>query len=166
MKSISIIIIGIFLFQCSPSHNNEIPVYNDITFKLYQSESVEEITPTTVELYDTLFNGANSEIPLFRSIKHQKYNLFIGLPFNTSYEKLRNEKITRHSTSYISKTVTDSCFFIEYSINNKTIATEHLINSGNNNSLVFIATLRRAESNNRDSIFSFNGFNQRIKSDN
>ncbi len=125
--------------QCNNQGKNEVSVFNNINFHLKPNESVENITQSTVALYDSLFNGQFSEIPLYKKIRHQQYSLFLGLPFNTNLKKLKSQKYERPDSVIISKAANDSCFIINYRID-KTFATEYAIQI-DQNSLMFLSGL-------------------------
>lgn len=159
MKHISIsIILGFLLFQCSPKPENEIFLSNDVFYQLEEGESTEEITQNTVELYDSLFNKKEPKIPIYKRIKHQDYTLFIGLPFQTSYEQLLETK-SNQKDSLFSEIITDSCLFIKYQVKNS-IAAEYLTKT-KDNSLIYMAMLSVNPSK-ADSLFSLNEFKNRI----
>jgi len=159
MQKLTVAFLGFILWQCSPTPDNEIPLFNNIVYHLEDGESIEDITPNTVALYDSLFNGPNYEIPLFRNIQHKDYTLFIGLPFNTGYEQLLRNKVNSRDTLLISETITDSCFFTKYEVENTT-ASEYVVKL-NNKSIVFVATLSIAD-NKTDTLFTINKLNNRI----
>ena len=163
MKQISIIIILVFLgsllFQCSPKSENEIFLFNDIFYQLEEEESIEEITQNRVELYDSLFNRNKPQIPIFRSIKHQDYSLFIGIPYQASYEQILKTKSKQKDSLLISEVITDSCWFIKYRVKDS-IAAEYLAKT-KDSSLIYMAMLSINHSK-ADSLFSLNEFKNRI----
>jgi len=159
MQRLLVVFLGFIFLQCSTPPENEIPLFNNIVYHLDNGESIGDITPNTVALYDSLFNGPNSEIPLFRNIRHRDYTLFIGLPFNTSYEQLIKNKSGKSDTLLIAETITDSFFFTKYRIKNTT-ASECVVKI-KDKSLVFIATLSNAE-NKTDSLFTSKNLYNRI----
>jgi hypothetical protein len=160
MKTVLVLLTGLLLIQCTSTEENTIPIFNNITYQIASGESTTEITSSTVALYDSLFNGKYSEIPLFRSIKHREYAIFIGLPFNTSFEKLYETKKNNIDSSLISETLTDSSFLFKYTTNHA-YASEYAVKTYNG-SLIFISSLT-GNQHIADSLFTVDNFNKRIR---
>lgn len=152
-------LLGFTLLQCSNQRENEISVFNNINFHFKHNESVENITQSTITLYDSLFNGQYSEIPLYKKIRHQQYSLFLGLPFNTSLKKLKTQKYAIPDSLIISKESNDSCFIINYKID-KTFATEYAIQI-NKKSLIFLSGLTTKQAI-ADSLFTLENLSKRF----
>lgn len=159
MQKLAVVFLGFILLQCSSSPDNEISLFNNIVYHLEEGESVENITPGTVLLYDSLFNGPKAQIPLFRSIGHEDYTIFIGLPFNTTYNQLLESKTKHSDTADNFQIITDSCFFSKYHVESGKVA-EYLVQL-EENSLVFVAALSNT-SFAPDSLFTLKKFHNRI----
>lgn len=139
MKYILITLLAFSLIRCNNAQKDEIPVFNNINFHLEDGESTVNITQTTIDLYDSVFNGQFSEIPLYKKIQHQQYSLYLGLPFNTNLKKLKHQKYEIPDSLVLSKTANDSSFIIEYKID-KTFAIEYATQI-NKKSIMFLSAL-------------------------
>ncbi|MGQ1891109.1 hypothetical protein ACT29H_11780 [Thermophagus sp. OGC60D27] len=159
MRSTFLFLSIIFLCGCSQSKSDQIQLFNGISFQLQQKEIIRDITPSTIEFYDSLFNGPFSEIPLYRNIQHPQYSLFIGMPFNTSLQKIMDYSYAWADSSIIMKQANDSSFLITYKVENA-IAMKYAIQTGNSN-LFFLSGLTQ-EKVVADSLFTLKKLSKRF----
>ena len=140
MKKILGVFVFIIIFSCSNEKENELPLFNGLTFQLNEGESIGEIDSKAKENYADYFNSP-IQIPLFKYIKHSNYQIFIGLPYNTSIEAMTQYELNKQDSSIAKlKLKTDSIsYYKEYEKHNFHI-TEYAVRK-EGNSLIYIATL-------------------------
>ncbi len=124
MRNTILILVLISLVSCSGNNNNRIPLYNELTFNLTEGESVTTINQKAEEKYTKYFNSGDIQIPLFKYIQHKDYEIFIGLPFQTSIAKMIQYQNLRSDSTVVNlktnpkgfyKTYTsDSAYITEY----------------------------------------------------
>jgi hypothetical protein len=124
MRNAILIFILISLVSCSGNNNNRIPLYNELSFNLTEGESSTNISQKTEEKYTEYFNSGDIQMPLFKYIKHKDYEIFIGLPFQTSIAKMIQYQNSRSDSTVVNlksnpegyyKTYTsDSAYITEY----------------------------------------------------
>lgn len=104
MKYLQLIIL-LILFSCTnnTSSSKRVELFNNTYINLENGEKVLEITPDAKERYLHTFSHS-LQIPLYRYIGNKDYELFIGIPYNTSL----NEFIAAYSDSIGIETTTDS----------------------------------------------------------
>jgi hypothetical protein len=162
MKKILYLLLLLPLFSCNSTVDGEVKLLNNLSFVLTEGEKVSPVDALCNNRYTANFNFEETQIPLFKYIKHEDYDIFIGLPFDSSIEKMvqelevRNDSVFEISSSvkntnafYISKTSGD-LFAAEYATKTK------------NKSLLYIAVLSLSEEN-IDKGFDYNGIAGRIK---
>ena len=102
MKKLLSILIIISFFACTSSKKDkEVFIFNNISFKLIEGESLVDIKPKIKENYLSYFKNTNLQIPLLKSIKNKDYKIYLGIPYNTSIEKLIKFQIFRKSVNPI-----------------------------------------------------------------
>ena len=124
MKYFYIVLLSISVISCTVEKKNETPLFNGLTFNLYDGEAIEEINSRTGERYSCFFNDGIIQIPLYKYIKHSNYDIFIGIPYNTSIEALVKSKIAKQdstdayfksdSVSFYKKYAKDGLYITEY----------------------------------------------------
>lgn len=81
------------LSSCTTQNQNGIPVSNNLAFKTLPAEKELPLTAAAEQKYRAYFNNQpQNQIPLLRHIKHPDYELFIGLPFNTTFSRLKQSR--------------------------------------------------------------------------
>ena len=93
MKYLILFISIISLCFCTNKSTNYISLFNNISFQLQNGEVDTEIHQNINMLYTEYFNNQKTQIPLYKFIKHSNYKIFIGLPFDTSIEKMIKAKL-------------------------------------------------------------------------
>ncbi|MEL6194315.1 MAG: hypothetical protein AAFR66_19800 [Bacteroidota bacterium] len=76
------------LISCEPEVNNGVYLYNDISFKLQENESVEDSGREIIAEYEKYRFPSDLQIPLFKCIKGDQYTIFLGIPYETSVEEI------------------------------------------------------------------------------
>lgn len=130
----------ISIFSCSSKKENEIPLFNGLTFQLNEGESIGEIDSRAKGNYAEYFNSP-IQIPLFKYIQHSDYQMFIGLPYNTSIESMTQYELNKQDSLIANLTFESNSisYYKEYERNNFHI-TEYAVNK-EGNSLIYIATI-------------------------
>ena len=97
-----------------------------------------------------------ASIPLFRSIKQTNYDLYLGLPFQTSFEKLQN----RHNNQELILNETDdkSYSYQQYQTDSSYITT--LIRKEKNGTIYIVVSTKDKETAQNN--FTYEKLNQRI----
>lgn len=72
----------------SSDQDKQILIFNSLSLKLIQGESLVDINPEIKEKYLSYFKNSTLQIPLFKCIKNKDYTLYLGIPYDTSIEKL------------------------------------------------------------------------------
>lgn len=91
MKKIFVLLLLIFTFSCSSdTDENKIYLFNDISFQLDKKEAVTDLTKEITDLYFSYLDNADIQAPLFKYITGEGYEIFIGLPIATDFNKLKN----------------------------------------------------------------------------
>ena len=72
--------------NCSNSPSvKKVTLSNDMSFKLLDGEINTTIDQNIINYYETYFNiDIENQIPLYKYIKHNKYEVFIGLPIGSN----------------------------------------------------------------------------------
>lgn len=109
----------LILLSCSGSKKNEIPLFNNQTFKLVEGENLSTADSVTQKLYKESFTHGNVQVPLFKYIRHNDYKLFIGLPLKTSVDELAESKFDessyqKGSKDFYKKSINDNYKLIEF----------------------------------------------------
>lgn len=83
------------LICCTSKHDNNVFLFNDISFKLIDGEEVVTIDSIMKETFISFFDDKTVQVPLFRCIKADSYLIFIGIPFNTSVKELAHLNLSQ-----------------------------------------------------------------------
>jgi len=124
MKNIYILFLFVILFSCSTKNRNEIHLFNGLRLKLNSQEHIVKIQPSVKDKYTSYFNSQTIQIPLFKHIIHSNYDIFVGIPFNTTIQELSKEKskitcdtvyvFNSDSNSYYQKYIKNNLYITEY----------------------------------------------------
>jgi hypothetical protein len=126
MKILFLLLVAVTFLSCtSENKDNEVIIFNNISFKLSEGERLVEIESGLKEDYHSYLEGKNFQIPLFKSITGRGYALYLGIPYNTSIKRLAKFQIldqennqsvlNTDSVSFMfKKQNNDTVFFVEY----------------------------------------------------
>ena len=112
--------------NCSNSSSiKQITLSNGMSFKLLNGETNTDIDQYIINYYESYFNtDIENQIPLYKYIKHNKYEIFIGLPIGSNSSSTIQQKGEKYKN-------TDQLIYIDslnnsigYKINNY-FFTEH-----------------------------------------
>jgi hypothetical protein len=126
MKKISSFFILVLLGCSSVINNNELFLFNNISFKINHDEKIVDVTPNLTVKYFNYVKNSHLQIPLLKVINGRDYTIFLGIPYNTSLKKLTQIQLLQNSTDsilfqsdsssyYFKKQNNDSIFIAEYS---------------------------------------------------
>lgn len=150
-----------FLVSCNPKNQEgkEIKLFNKFTFSLENSEISKQINDDIHHKYDSLITRKGFQIPLYKYVEASNYKIYIGIPYNTSLKKIKDQEIfpgtlrtsqRDKSGEYTYKTYTAyGSFLAEYAENLE----------GN---LVYVLAISSSK-NTADSVFSLKAFSNKIQ---
>lgn len=102
-KYIFFFIITLSCYSCTNSSNDDtIKLFNNLNIKVLQNESIQQINSSVESSYNTYFNNRDLiQIPIFKYIEGKNYKLFIGLPYQFSFDKFIISDSSLNSDSII-----------------------------------------------------------------
>jgi len=163
MKNSVIILLIITILSCSREKKNEIPLFNEITFKINKGEAIGVVNSKIKNIYTENFNNSEIQVPLFKYIKHNNYEIFIGIPYNTSIEELAQNQLEKQDSLMTNLSSDSLCYYKKYKRNDFYIA-EYAAKVANN-SLIYISTMSISREL-TDSLFNKLDLSNRINTNN
>lgn len=137
MKNIIFTFILILIcFSCT-NNENKILLYNQYYYALKEGETVES-TNSSLEKYKNNFSFENIQIPLFRKIKNQNYERFIGIPYQANLSKVKNEVGKRKNIFFVSQHTDTTSYYV---YKNKEFFYSEFTFSPDSSLIVYIATI-------------------------
>ena len=92
MYKIYLFILVFSLLSCSNKEGRQINFPNNISFDLVEDEMLEfETTLETTDKYFSFFKKEKNRVPLYRSIKHFDYSMYVGLPYGVDLMSIKNK---------------------------------------------------------------------------
>lgn len=149
-KTILLLFIVLTIICCTSKSESEIALFNDIFFVLTDEEEIISLDAKKKEDFHSYFDNKSIQIPLFRCIKTDNYLIYLGIPINTSINKLAEFKLNHTNNHSFFESDSSSYFYIAHQ-NEDNYITEYSIAFDNN--LIYILTV----SNSRelsDSLFN------------
>lgn len=90
MKILSFIIATFIFLSCSSEvDESKLFLFNDTYFQLEDGELTNELTKENTDLYFSLLGNPDLQAPLYKYIKSDKYDLFIGIPVETTFAEIK-----------------------------------------------------------------------------
>ena len=160
MRRLLIYLLLILFISCTPKNRNEINFFNNTVFEIHKGETLMNIRPSITEMYTEYFNNQKIQIPLFKYIKHSNYVIFIGLPYDTSIEKMIKSQTMKPDSCHLALETNSKSFFNRYKKNGYYITEYSTVLE--NNSIIYIATLADTKEVS-DSLFNKSEISKRIK---
>lgn len=80
MKYFTLLLL-IFLSNCGPKQQENIVLFNQVSFVVKPEEKLANIDAFIRDEYIKYLPVGQNNIPLFRYLQHDHYGIFIGLPF-------------------------------------------------------------------------------------
>ena len=157
---IFISLLSLFTSCTKTKNNNQLELFNNITFELKAGEQVVDIKPNINELYTELFNNHEPQVPLFKFIKHSNYKVFIGIPYNTSIDEMIKSQLQKPDSSLIFLKSGHNFIYNTYR-NNEYYITEYS-EVLKNKTIIYISSVSNEKSIS-DSLFNMLEISKRIK---
>lgn len=149
MKIIYIFFTFLLFNSCQVNSENEIAIYNNYFFSKKATETNKLIDFAIKEEYNHYFllyshkqketKRKNGQIPLFKYFEGQGYKIFIGVPFQLTFQDITNQLISKEKEP-LSILKDDSVSYINYQQDKQWI-TESVLRLGDS-SLIYLATLQ------------------------
>ncbi len=162
MKYIFLVSLAFVFAACSnkeKTDNSEVLLFNNFSFKLHNGEIVTESSTSIQKTFEKYFNNSAIQIPLFKHIKHTDFDIFIGVPVNTSISEINKVVLAKHnSTAKENQSNNDYCYS-QYN-SNGLYFTELAVNAGGK-SIFYISSISSSESI-ADSLFNHSELSKRI----
>lgn len=142
----------------------EVFIFNNITFELLDGEYLTPINPEVKDEYLSNFQPSHLQVPLFKSIQNTEYSIYLGLPFNTTIEKLFHyELVAETKATLLAQSDTLSYLFKQHY--NDTLYISEYAKVFDGNLVYLLATTKSEEIS--DSLFNqtalSNRFNEKTK---
>ena len=143
MKLVYIICSLLTFISCNIDSENEIAIYNNYFFNKKSFEVNKEIDFKIKEEYNQRFSlpiqQKKGQIPIFKYLEGQEYKIFIGIPFQLSFEDITNQLLSKKKEP-INISKNDNFFSINYKENSQWV-TESVIKLGDS-STIYLSTLQ------------------------
>lgn len=143
MKIISLLFCAILFYSCSSdASDGKVLLFDEIYMQVEANETIAELNKQNTDLYFSYIDNPDLQAPLFKYIKSEKYDLFIGLPVGTTFAEIKQSfkkdgiltgKLENSPTPFV---------YVNYSDNGKNI-TKYLVDLDNN--LVFLILVSDTE---------------------
>lgn len=122
-KTILHLLICLTTVSCAPEKDTEISLFNNVSFKLSENETITKIDTEKKKEFRSFFEKKAIQIPLFRCIKGDNYLIFIGIPFNTSVKELTEYGMNKELKNITSKSDSTQYTYQSYSTKNTIVST-------------------------------------------
>lgn len=124
LKKITVQLCGLLLLivaSCQQEKSNSIFLTNNTYFQPTEEKLISPIEENTLNTFKTLFPNPDNTIILYKHFNNEDYNLFIALPFKTTFNQLTNFKmhhaesdaIISDESTYFRKSKNDSLYMAE-----------------------------------------------------
>ncbi|MEO0472354.1 MAG: hypothetical protein AAF206_22210, partial [Bacteroidota bacterium] len=97
--------------QETPS--NQIALFSDRCFRLNLNEDVPDIDQAIADRYAAYFNNGQSPVPLFRYVRADSCDIFLGLPYGSTLDKLMTGKLINQDRDLFGIETDSAIFFIK-----------------------------------------------------
>lgn len=161
MKNHLYLLFLLLIFSCSRPNSNELPLFNQLVFELGPGESVAPLNERINQAYTGFFKQDSIQVPLYKSIHHADYQLFIGLPFETSVPDMIRDQLNPQDSSTLDIR-SDSLSFYKKSHSGDVYLAEYA-EAYPDGSLIYVSAISHSEKH-RDSLFNATQLSQRIRS--
>jgi hypothetical protein len=143
MKTIYIFFIFFIFNSCQVGSENEIAIYNNNFFSKKSSEIDKPINFGVKEEYNRYFSlpiqQKKGQIPIFKYFEGKQYKIFMGIPFQLSFQDITNQLISKEKEP-LSIFRNDNFSYINYKKNDHWI-TESVFQIGDS-STVYLSTIQ------------------------
>lgn len=158
-KEIAFLCVVLTLWGCTSKKENEIMLFNNTTFKLMEGETVTSIDAKIKgHYYSYVSTNTTIQIPLFKSITSENYNIYLGLPIHTTVKKLADFKLKEVDSPSFFDSDTTSYFYIRHQ-NGDDYVSEYCQTMGGNTIYVLAVVNALSVS---DSLFNLEALSNRL----
>lgn len=163
MKNLFFLFILFSALACSTDAEEktgkEVFIFNNISFKLLDGEYLTPLNPGVKEAYLSNFQPSHLQVPLFKSIENTTYSIYLGLPFNTTIEKLVHYELVADSVApLLTKSDTLTYFFKQHFNDTLYISEYAQVFDGN---LIYLLATTKSEAIS-DSLFNQTALSDRF----
>lgn len=136
---ILIVVVVLSFVSCTTNNTDEIYLFNNIRFVLNNGEKVLDINNDIKYKYQSLVSSTESvQFPLFRYIQSSRYEIFVGLPINTTIPNLLGATVVKgDSTNEVLEYKSDSTTYI-YRKYGESGLTEYIVDCNDNLISIFV----------------------------
>lgn len=144
-KGILIFIVSLNYCCTGGANDNKIQIFNRIHFEILDNEKVLIPSFSAKAEYFEYLKKLEVQAPLFKCIENEKekYRIYIGIPYDISYEKIMNKKVVEVGT--VNKVLkSDSVSFLRRYTNNSDRILEYARKDKSN--IIYVLILEKGES--------------------
>jgi hypothetical protein len=152
-----IILLVLVITGCQQQTSNSIFLTNNTYFRPIEEKLVYPIEENTSNTFTTLFPNPDNTVILYKHLCNEDYNLFIALPFKTTFTQLANFKT--HHAGFNAIIADESTYFLK-SKNDSLFMAEALIKINDEKFIYFSAYAQSEEK--LDTLFTPNKLRNRI----
>lgn len=149
------------LFSCAAEKKDRVSLYNGTIFSLMKDEKTSELFPKIKDRYARHFNNAGKiQVPLYKYVGHPDYDIFIGIPVNTTMQELSSAYQTENGDSTIA-IYSDSLTFYKQARRDSLYITTYITSFGAN-TLLCLFGLTHSETT-ADTVFNKSSLSGRFQ---
>ncbi len=159
MKILFVLLLLSF-FSCTSSLNDkQFFIFNNVSFKLIEGESLIDVTSDINEHYISYFKNTNIRLPLFKNIISNSYTIYLGIPYNSSIKKIMKFQNLDDKFNLVASS-SDSSFYTFKNYNNDSTYISEYSRLFDNN-LIFILAISNSKTVS-DSLFNLRELSNRF----
>jgi hypothetical protein len=123
----------VILWGCTP--NNDIMLDQNTSYQIPEEYKVVTTTQNDIEMYRSFFgNKEENFMVLYKLLSGSNHLIFIGIGYNTSFEKIKKEILLQsENKNILQKSIQNNSFTISFNRDSLTTITHYLrvLDSGN-----------------------------------
>jgi hypothetical protein len=154
-------IASIHLISCANQNPNEIPLFNTVKFLKLSTENVKTIDSASQSEYENFFNNVKEiQLPLYRVVEGESYDIYLGIPFRCNLKKLfdARQKALEKDSLFLTKKNLDQCFY-QYK-KDDLFFTEYLLSLGGNSIICIFGVTNNPQT--MDTLFNQESISKRV----
>lgn len=121
--------------MCGCIPNNNVMLDQNTSFKIPEEYKIVTITQNDVEIYRSFFgNKKENFMVLYKLLAGSNHLIFIGIGYETSFEKIKNEILLQsENKNILQNSIQNNSFTISFNRDSSTTITHYLrvLDSGN-----------------------------------
>lgn len=137
---VGVLFLGVFS-SCTSSSADEVYLFNDLYFSLQAGEEEAPINDTVRRIYEAHFAYPNTQVPLFKYVKHRDYAIFLGLPVRASVNRMLDELVQRPDLPAADYTLENGKDFYYATYRKDSVYVAEYLKQTTDQSLVFLGLL-------------------------